>query len=123
MNLTTEEICCIKIKAESCAARIGYEIYLKENSGYCVDSLYEKLKFVLCLDDILSDIISAGNKTFKNNIIHFCNKKVFASKNNSLFLDNVDSQDECKDETELTEECCITACDIESKLNEICSNC
>jgi hypothetical protein len=123
MDLTAEEICCIKIKAEACAAKLGVEISVKESAGYCVDALYEKLKYVLCLDDIISDIINAGTKTFKNNIIYFCNKKVFASKNNSLFLDNIDSQDECKDEAELTEECCIDICNIESKLNEICSNC
>ena len=88
-----------------------------------MDALYEKLKYVLCLDDMISNIIAAGTKTFKNNIIYFCDKKVFASKNNSLFLDNIDSQDECKDEPELTEESCIDICNIESKLNEICSNC
>jgi len=122
MSMTSEEICCLKLKAEACAAELGVEICLKENAGYCVDALYEKLKYVLSLDRLISEKISAGTKTIKNNIIHFCNKKAFASKNNSLFLDNVDSKDACK-ESELTEECCITICDIRAKLNEICNNC
>ena len=123
MSLTIEEICCLKFKAQACVSQIGNEICLKENAGYCVDGLYEKLKMAISLKGMIEEKISASGKTIKSNIIHFCNKKVFASKNNSLFLDGIDSQDDCEDETQLTDECCISICDIESKLNQICSNC
>ena len=90
MNLTQEEICCLKIKADTCIAEIGYEIALKENKGYCVDSLYEKLSYVLSLRRLIEDRITCGTKTVINNVINFCSKKVFMSKNNSLFLTNID---------------------------------
>ena len=122
MSMTAEEICCLRIKAQSCVAEIGYQICLKENNGYCVEELYEKLKYVSSLRRMIEDKFSNGVKTVKNNIIHFCNEKVFLSKNNSLFLTKIDS-DSCPEELELTEECCVDLCDIESKLNEICRNC
>jgi hypothetical protein len=122
MSLTQDQICCLKIKADSCAAAIGYKITLKENKGYCVDELYEKLKYVLSLGKMFAEKLSCGDKTVKNNEIHFCDQKVFLSKNNSLFLTNIDSNS-CLEESELAEECCIDLCEVESKLNEICRNC
>ena len=122
MSLTEEEICCLRIKADSCIAKIGYDIALKEDSGYCVDSLYEKLKYANSIRRAIQDRIEKGIVTTKNNIINFCNKKVFMSAKNSLFLTNTDSKI-CREELELTEECCISLCDLESKLNEICSHC
>jgi len=122
MSLTQEEICCLKLKAEGCVASLGYEIALKESKGYCVDDLYEKMKYILSLIDVLEGKIKCGVKTVKNNIINFCNEKVFMSKNNSLFLTNVDSNS-CLEESELAEECCTDLCELESQLNKICRNC
>jgi len=122
MSLTQDEICCLNIKAEGCIASLGYEIILKENKGYCIDDLYEKLKYLICLQEMLEGRISCGETTAKENIIDFCGQKVFMSKNNSLFLTKIDS-DSCLEESELAEECCIDLCDLESKLNEICRNC
>ena len=122
MSLTLEEICCLKNKIRVCVASLGYEICLKENSGYCVDDLYEKLKYVLSVRTAINDKTSKGIVTAKNNIINFCNRKVFMSKNNSLFLTNIDSEN-CPEEIELTEECCTSLCELESKINEICLHC
>lgn len=122
MSLTQDEICCLILKAEGCIGSLGYEIVLKENKGYCVDELYEKLKYMICLKEMLEDGFNCGEKTVKENIIHFCGEKVFMSENNSLFLTNVDSNS-CLEESELAEECCIDLCEVESQLNKICRNC
>ena len=122
MSSSIDKICCLSIKAQACVAELGYKIALKENSGYCVDDLYEELKFLLSIKSMVDAKLFAGVKTFKNNIINFCSKKVFMSSNNSLFLTNIDSNS-CTEELELTEECCLSLCDIESKLNEICRHC
>jgi len=122
VSLTQDQICCLSIKACSCIAALGYEIVLKLNKGYCVDALQSKLKHLIFLKNLVDSKLSCGEKTVKNNIINFCNEKVLLSKNNSLFLDNIDSQ-ECQEELELEEQCCIDVCDIESAINSICKNC
>lgn len=122
MSFNLDNICCLANKAQSCVAKIGYEISLKENSGYNVDSLYVKLNFVLSIKKIIDNAVSKPKKTYKKNIINFCGQKVFMSRNNSLFLTNIDSHS-CLEESELAEECCIDLCDVESKLNEICRHC
>lgn len=119
---TQEQICCLFLKAQSCVGQIGYEIVLKANKGYCVEALENKLKYAICLKDMIGSKISNGTKTVKDNIIDFCGTKIFLSKNNSLFLTNIDSNS-CSEELELSEECCIDLCEVESKLNEICKNC
>ena len=122
MNLTQDEICCLNIKAKSCLAQIGYEIVLKANKGYCVEALESKLRYVFYLKEIIESKITCGTKTVKDNIIDFCGRKIFLSKNNSLFLTNIDSNS-CSEELELSEECCIDLCEVRSKINEICKNC
>ena len=121
MSLTQDQICCLSIRAGSCIGELGYNIVLKINKGYCVDDLKNKLKHLISLKALLDSKISCGIKTVKNNIINFCNEKVLLSKNNSLFLDNIDSED-CV-ESELEEVCCIDVCDVESAINSICKNC
>lgn len=120
--MTQDEICCLKIKAEGCIASLGYEIVLKENKGYCVKDLYEKLKYLICLNNILEGRILCGTKTVKENIINFCGEKVFMSENNSLFLTNVDSNS-CLEESELADKCCTDLCEVELQLNKICKTC
>jgi len=109
----------LKLRSGQLLAEIGYEIVLKENRGYNVDALYNKLKHVKFLNDTL-DCIPTCEKKVKNNIIRFCGKKVFLSKKNSLFL-STDS-DRCKDDLVLEEQCCIDICEVESQLNSI-KNC
>lgn len=110
------------MRLQVCEADLGYEISLKTGSGYCVDALYQKLALIKNLKRLVDKALCGNGKTYKNNVINFCNKKVFMSKNNSLFLDNIDSNS-CKEELELAENCCIDTCTIESKINEICKNC
>lgn len=106
----------LKLRTGQILAEIGYEIVLKENRGYNVDALYNKLKHVKFLNDTLKKK-STVEKKVKNNVIQFCNRKVFLSKKNSLFLE-VDSNG-CKEELVLEEKCCVDVCDIESHLNSI----
>lgn len=108
------------IKLDQCIAKLGYKIVLKINKGYCVDSEQNKLNYLMSL---LSDLnfYNRPEKTVKDNVIYICDQKVFLSKNNSLFLDDLDSKS-CQ-ESELAEECCVDLCDLEAKINSICKTC
>jgi len=120
MSAQIKDMCCLLNKVDLCVSELGYKIVLKSNKGYCTDIEQNKLNFLLSLKDELHANYHP-KKTVKNNLIHFCGQKVFVSKNNSLFLDDLDSKS-CQ-ESELTEECCIDLCAIEAKINSICNNC
>ena len=104
---------------KQCAVEIAYEIVLKESKGYPVIVLKSKLAYLYSLKAMLESCSCGCVKKIKDGYIQICGGNVLPSKNNPLLLKKLDSTKE----SQVSESCCVSLCEIESKFSSICINC
>lgn len=117
--MSKKDIQCLLFKMKQCAVGIAYEIVLKEPKGYPVVDLKSKLAYLYSLIGMVEDCSCGCSKKIKDGYIQICGGKILPSKNNPLLLKKLDSTKESQG----SESCCVSLCEIESKFSSICINC
>ena len=109
--------------AKSCACEMSCKYVENANHGYDV---YDDLNKIRLLDSYIKSINNylypSCNDFYFDGKKHLGGKKVYASKNNSLYLSSKDTKIKIssKELNCLTEE---QVCDLAHKIREICINC
>lgn len=109
--------------AKTCACDMACKHVEMANHGYDTDGMLNKIRlltsYIKTIENYIypccSDFYFDGKK-------HLGGKKVYASKNNSLYLSSKDTKIKISSE-ELN---CLTeeqVCDLAHKIREICTNC